>query len=140
MRRCGQTTRKGTPCRRIIDDDIVCACPDHEDQAQLGRTLCVDCGIQCNPFDAPWGMRDTQQYMVHGDVWAAAGMRHGWLCVPCLEVRLGRHLSPADLTTAPINDPWRYDDTDQLASLKLRAALSRHKPLWLAVGHPEDLL
>lgn len=55
----------------------------------------------------PPEFEDWQQYMVRDDVWAAAGMRKngGWLCVPCLQTRLGRPLTGDDLTGAPINDP-----------------------------------
>jgi hypothetical protein len=53
-----------------------------------------------------------EYYMVHREVWAAAGMlpRGGMLCVGCLEARLGRRLTAADFTSAPVNDlrrGWR---------------------------------
>jgi hypothetical protein len=87
---------------------------------------CVDCNVDLLP-DTPRGSQDWQQYMVHDDVWAAAGMRPngGWLCSGCLQTRLGRYLTGRDLTAAPINDPGRYDDTPRLAALKLAADLGR---------------
>lgn len=43
--------------------------------------------------------------MVHGGVWADAGMGHdGYLCIGCLERRLGRKLHRADFTSASVND------------------------------------
>lgn len=50
--------------------------------------------------------------MVHKSLWAEAGMepdgmkpvsRNQFLCIGCLEVRLGRELTPQDFTDAPVN-------------------------------------
>ena len=59
--------------------------------------------------------------MVHNSVWAKAGMDRdgGYLCIGCLERRLGRMLRPRDFTSAPINDlddPWA---TERLASRRM---------------------
>jgi hypothetical protein len=87
---------------------------------------CVDCGAGtvlskrgCN-----------EDYMVHDEVWEAAGMppstimayggNGDFLCVGCLEVRLGRRLTPADFTKVPINNPTPWD-TPRLASRKATA-------------------
>ena len=82
-------------------------------------TICVDCGVETLPTDD----RAAEFYMVHDDVWAAAGVPvpGGCLCVGCLETRLGRQLTRADFTDAPINDvatsdsryAWSYR-TDRL--------------------------
>jgi hypothetical protein len=62
--------------------------------------LCGDCGVLVNV------------YMVRDDVWAAAGgvtgndwsgRRVRFLCIPCLQHRLGRPLTKADLTDVPAN-------------------------------------
>jgi hypothetical protein len=65
--------------------------------------------------------------MVKPDVWAAARMppmqitgyggAGDYLCLPCLERRLGRALRPEDFTDLPVNDesPW---DTPLLAARK----------------------
>lgn len=50
--------------------------------------------------------------MVHKDVWSAAGMTEmgsGFLCIDCLEARIGHRLKPENFTTAPVNDenPWQ---------------------------------
>ena len=62
---------------------------------------CFDCGT-------PTGRGDetNEWYMVHDRVWQAAGMgRDGFLCIGCLEARLGRRLWREDFTSAPVNDP-----------------------------------
>ena len=47
-------------------------------------------------------------YMVHDEVWHAAGpARHDHAHLACLAARLGRPLTPADFTDAPINDTVR---------------------------------
>src|SRR5262249_8250918 len=58
---------------------------------------CSDCGIATAPEgwfrSPPW-----EWYMVQDHVWAAAGMgsTDGFLCIGCLEARLGRSLGAAD--------------------------------------------
>lgn len=67
--------------------------------------------------------RDCRQksdhYMVRDEVWAAARMAplDGFLCVPCLERRLDRPLTCADLLPVDANKPSELD-TDYLAHLK----------------------
>lgn len=53
--------------------------------------------------------------MVHNDLWADAGMADGYLCVGCLESRLGRCLRSEDFPDFPINweSPW---NTPRLAA------------------------
>lgn len=97
-------------------------------------TPCVDCGTPTLP-DTPPGSQDWQRYMVHDHVWQAAGMtpNGGWLCIPCLETRLGRLLTGHDLEDVPINHPmWKHsaDDTPRLQHLKLQAALINRTRLW----------
>jgi len=86
------------------------------------RSVCVDCGIDTCPRKGRW-----EYYMVHNAVWAEAGMDPdgGYLCIGCLEKRLGRMVRPRDFTGAPINDfdvPW---DTTRLASRKM----GRHRAM-----------
>ena len=54
--------------------------------------------------------------MVEDAVWAAAGAPEGYLCVGCLEERLGRPLVPDDFPPLPLNDD---EDVD---SIRLRVA------------------
>ncbi len=86
---------------------------------------CADCAVELLP-DTLLGVRDWQRLMVTDDVWAAAGMDPlgGWLCIPCLEGRLGRPLVGANLEAVPLNDS-DLDDTPRLAELK-RAAAEHH--------------
>jgi hypothetical protein len=58
--------------------------------------------------------------MVHNDLWKAAGMMPdgGFLCIGCLETRIGRQLHPNDFTDAPINNPGDPWDTERLRSRK----------------------
>jgi hypothetical protein len=59
--------------------------------------------------------------MLHKEVWeAAAGVGFPgprFLCVGCVEARLGRRLTPVDFADVPLNDPDPWD-TDRLASRK----------------------
>jgi hypothetical protein len=90
-------------------------------------TPCIDCDLELLPPHTPPGSKDWQQFMVHDEVWTAAGLDQGWICIDCLEKRLGRPLTGADLIPdLPINEPGRYDDTERLAQLK-REAAHRHK-------------
>jgi hypothetical protein len=64
---------------------------------------CVDCGADTLSLEPD---ELTEWYMVHDAVWKAAGAPDGYLCIGCLETRLGRTLSASDFTAAPVNDPW----------------------------------
>ena len=65
-------------------------------------TTCLDCGTDTL---SPEPGVPTEYYQVHNGVWQAADApRHAFLCVGCLESRLGRRLRRADFTDAPIND------------------------------------
>lgn len=69
---------------------------------------CRDCSVP--PWTEAHGVED---YMVKPEVWAAAGMpahdprkgegASGFLCVGCIEQRLGRTLRAVDFIEAPIN-------------------------------------
>jgi hypothetical protein len=66
---------------------------------------CADCGTPTVKRGRP-----SEWYMVQDSVWEAAGMPatpdlKSYLCIGCLEVRLGRRLTPADFTAAGANDP-----------------------------------
>lgn len=95
---------------------------------------CKDCGVDTAPItgkgcgDERWGRRDAlgwEYYMVHNVLWDAAGGADGFLCIGCLELRLGRMLTPDDFANLPINgsSPW---DTARLANRK--RPRSRHGP------------
>jgi hypothetical protein len=64
--------------------------------------ICVDCGIDTTPGKR--GRRHTggwEHYMVHSEVWTLAGMKKGFLCIGCLEKRIGRELCPRTSPTFP---------------------------------------
>ena len=47
----------------------------------------------------------TEYYMVHDHVWQAAqAPERGYLCIGCLETRLGRQLQRGDSLAMPLND------------------------------------
>ena len=62
---------------------------------------CRDCRAETLSGEA--GVR-TEFYVVHDHVRQAAGAPAGYLCVGCLETRLGRRLHRRDFTTIMIND------------------------------------
>jgi hypothetical protein len=73
------------------------------------------------------GSCDWHRYAVTKDVWSQAGMTPlgGWLCIDCLERRLGRSLTWRDMADLPINDPAsgrNSEDVPRLAALKRDAA------------------
>jgi hypothetical protein len=81
-------------------------------------SMCNDCGIDTTPCTGKRGCRHKgkwEYYMVRDAVWAADGMStvygrrcssKGYLCIKCLESRLGRTLKPNDFTGAIINSPF----------------------------------
>lgn len=84
----------------------------------VAEATCVDCGIDTCPCTGRRGCRHAgkwEHYMVHEQVWSAAGMIDGHLCIGCLELRLGRTLHRSDFTSAPINDPSPWN-TSRLAA------------------------
>jgi hypothetical protein len=90
--------------RKTMSDDLASDIPKMLEAAnrRAATPHCVDCGRDtCSPDQHEW-------YMVHDDLWAAAGMLPeggGCLCVGCLEKRIGHQLEPTDFTNAGINDP-----------------------------------
>jgi hypothetical protein len=67
--------------------------------SDMASHACQDC-----PEDTLGG----DYYMVHNDLWNRAHPnRVGMLCLPCLELRVGRRLRVSDFTNAPINPQRR---------------------------------
>ncbi|MNU36373.1 hypothetical protein D3C71_249880 [compost metagenome] len=68
-------------------------------QAEDDDGVCVDCGQHTDLLN--------EYYHVHDEVWAEAGTdeAESMLCIGCLETRIGRQLTPADFSDAPINYP-----------------------------------
>lgn len=67
-----------------------------------GRACCNDCGVDTAPMRkrklGRWETGRWEWYSVHSSVWAQAGMEPhgGFLCIGCLETRLGRQLCQDD--------------------------------------------
>lgn len=60
---------------------------------------CLDCGVDTNEID--------HYYMVHNRVWNKAVPEGGQLCIPCLEKRLGRAVTPYDFPLkVPVNQEF----------------------------------
>jgi len=82
------------------------------------RKPCLDCG---EPTWQPQGQ--SEWYMVQDQVWRASGAPTRpvivpgepgfYLCIGCLETRLGRMLFAGDFTDTPVNTP-RPEYTDRL--------------------------
>ncbi len=72
------------------------------------RNPCLDCGEPTYRDGLP-----SEWYMVHDDIWAQSGAptrgvmdnrtRGYYLCIGCLEQRLGRQLTAADFPDYPVN-------------------------------------
>ena len=99
---------------------------------------CADCGTATTPCLGRRGCRHIgrwEWYMVRPALWELAwirspnrtvnqfGVSDGFLCIACLEARLGRRLTSADFIDAPVNDPYHPWNTPRLT-----AALTRWAP------------
>ena len=67
------------------------------------------CEGNCYGFDCAACSANTlhldEYYMVHKELWLTAWPEdRGMLCIGCLESKLGRTLTAADFTDAPVND------------------------------------
>jgi hypothetical protein len=72
---------------------------------------------------------DNQPYMLTSDLWkivAAPKERRSFLCIPCVEKRLGRKLTLEDFNNAPLNygscgfDCYEYVTGTPLSVMKYR--------------------
>lgn len=98
-------------------------------------TPCMDCGTDTTPCSSITmcrgkrgcrhnGGRRWEWYMVRRRIWAQAtggDDTPGYLCIGCLEKRLGRPLNAGDFTAAPVNQPGH----SPWVSPRLRAARTR---------------
>ena len=78
-------------------------------------TPCDDCGMDVVPHDDAGRRLADEWYAVTDELWAAASPAGSqpprYLCVGCLEKRIGRRLTPTDFPDLGINDPegWHSD-------------------------------
>ena len=91
---------------------------------------CHDCGRDVQPYDDDGRPVEGgwEWYMVIDEVWDAAVPEEAdavsitvFLCVGCLEARLGRQLEPGDFPASPINEP-SWVDSERLAARKAARA------------------
>ena len=71
------------------------------------RAPCADCGaptviVAPDDIDHIWAPGACEWYMVRDHLWPRDCE---YLCVGCLEARLGRELRPADFASVPVNRP-----------------------------------
>mgnify|MGYP001610466422 CR=1 FL=1 len=74
--------------------------------------ICADCGMDTSPCTGKRGCRHGgrwERYMVHRETGETGGVGDGYLCLGCIEARLGRCLMVDDLPDLPINWPSRWD-------------------------------
>jgi hypothetical protein len=84
---------------------------------------CNDCGVNTIPATNERGGTPKgccEYYMVHDELWAKAGMKNGFLCVGCLEQRLGRELIAGDF----VNNFIQNDPDFSLHTPRLRSRLT----------------
>lgn len=88
----------------------------HSTDKEAQLFACSDCLANTSGF-APGSI--SEYYMVHDHLWDAATADldgRGMLCIGCLERRLGRQLTAADFTDAPINAMPFFPPSARLAS------------------------
>ena len=106
---------------------------------EVPSTPCHDCGVDTTPCRRN-GKPDSKRwewYMVQPKLWASAGMKsiriwqndkivcvpckpgapHAFLCIGCLETRVGRRLTRADFINAPVNDPAFFPHSKRLTEM-----------------------
>ena len=69
---------------------------------ELSKSLCKDCGTNTTPAKG-----DQEDYMVRAEIWRTAGMPEAdggfYLCIGCLEKRLGRRAGCGGFYALPLN-------------------------------------
>ena len=109
----------------------------------MSKSICKDCHTDLDPIPLGVGVAEYF-YLVRDELWRAAGMSTSWgnfLCIGCLEQRLGRELEGADFKAdTPVNRPQRQD-TARLAARKAKQAWpGAHTPLLFPfISDPDDL-
>jgi hypothetical protein len=91
--------------------DTITTTPTHSTNSWLDR--CLDCGVDTRPGEpGREGLEgQCEWYAVWDYLWQEAGMQaenemlwsSGFLCIGCLEQRLGRELTAEDFPDYPIN-------------------------------------
>jgi hypothetical protein len=71
---------------------------DKGDEDAQSRSPCEDCGLDVLDIH--------EHYMVRNALWNKVSGGAKYLCIGCLEKRLGRELAQKDFSDAPINNPY----------------------------------
>lgn len=89
---------------------------DEADFNEAPEFICKGCG-----FHTLYG---NEYYMVTDEVWLKAnrGSEEGMLCIGCVEAEIGRNLTGADFSTAPINDIARFPYKSERLIARLTAS------------------
>lgn len=106
---------------------------DDEDDEEEEPHVCVDCGVDTTPCQAPLWTPCSPEfgcahdgtwewYMLTDEIWAEIG-EPACACIGCVEKRLGRPLVASDFADLPINEPNRYD-TPRLVAARAREMCS----------------
>ena len=77
---------------------------EEEEDFEINILPCSDCEV-----DTGFTGID-EYYMVHHDLWVQVNGGEGFLCIGCLEERLGRELNANDFPAFPINDLTQHTE------------------------------
>lgn len=85
-------------------------------------TPCDDCSGDVTPYadDGRPVENGWEWYMVRSEIWEEAyrnGSPPRFLCIGCLEARIGRRLLPGDFAPVPLNEPGWLDTKRLLGRL-----------------------
>lgn len=85
----------------LLDHDGTpsCSCPACQNAGKMVHP-CADCGIDTTKA----GVYDNNYYMVKDRIWDKYGVGEGFLCLECLQKRLGRPFRPTDFNDSVLND------------------------------------
>ena len=81
---------------------------------------CADCGVETSHREAL-----KEYYVVTDEIWNTVGAGEGYLCIGCLEERLGRKLVPEDFPPYPVNVSPKYGRSERLQN-RLGDIVARH--------------
>lgn len=90
--------------------------------------LCKDCKVNTHKINEYYGVKDS--------IWKLAKGGKSMLCVGCLEVRIGRKLTPEDFSGAPIN--FISPQSERLSARFRNAERDWHRTNVARIMHGEE--
>ena len=81
----------------------------NEERKDIAKPICNDCGVNV--------LKIGEYYMLKDELWEKK-LKLGWddnLCIACLEARLGRKVTIADMAFLPAYS-WMYPQSDRLTA------------------------